>query len=521
MSTESRLTIHTAAAAAAAIALLLAGSGLTYLFMRNETRLSNPTHAITPGAAASRGAARPTVEAQRDAPLPDVVVPVSSEAVQRAGIVVAEVGTGAVTADLRLPGIVEPNAYRQVSVTPLVAGRITRVSAALGDRVRRGQTIAAVYSPQLAEAQARYISARAMLDAHERELQRTRKLADIGAASRQELERIHAEHDARGAAVESARSQLELFGMPASAIDALATNKDVNAIITVTAPADGIVTERSANVGLNVDPATKLFTVADLSTVWIVADVYERDFPRVHVGTNAHITTSALPELALSGRINYIDPQVDAATRTANVRIEVANPRGELRVGTYVDVVVSAAGRNVVPTIPRTAVQNVGDRTVVYLANSKTPGTFVEREVRLGSASGERVEVTSGLTPGESIVTEGSFFVRAERERLGLRSGGVLAASLGQTPVQSAKVIVNEQGFQPTRVSLRAGTPAQITFVRSTDATCATDVSFPSEKITRALPLNTPVLVELTPAKTGPIEFVCGMNMFKGVVVVE
>ena len=293
----------------------------------------------------------------------------------------------------------------------------------------RGQTLAEIYSPALAEAHTQYVSAQAMLDAHDRELQRTQKLVEIGAASRQELERIHAEHAAQTAAVQSARSQLELLGVSASALDNMASGRSVSATTDVPAPIDGVVTERGANVGLNVDPATKLFTVVDLSTVWVVADVYERDFSRIRVGSEAAITTSARPDLTLRGRVSYVDPQVSAGTRTAKARIEVPNPGGELRFGMYADVVVAGAPGTSTPGVPRSAVQNVGDRTVVYLANPKEPGTFVEREVRLGQASGEQVEVVSGVQPGDVVVTDGSFFVRAERERLGLRPGSSTNAS--------------------------------------------------------------------------------------------
>jgi len=155
--------------------------------------------------------------------------------------------------------------------------------------------------------------------------------------------------------------------------------------------------------------------------VWVVADLYEKDFSQVRVGSESAITTSAHPGLTLRGRVSYIDPQVSADTRTAKVRIEVANTSGELRLGMYADVVVAGVSGTSAPTVPRNAVQNVGDRTVVYLANPKEPGKFVEREVRLGQTSGQQVEVVSGVQPGDVVVTEGSFFVRAERERLGLR----------------------------------------------------------------------------------------------------
>jgi cobalt-zinc-cadmium efflux system membrane fusion protein len=531
MTNDTRVTMHKGAAALVAIALLTVGGGATYVLMRNDDRTGGQV-ADMPSPAGAEPSPRAAVTSS-NAPLPDVIIPLSQDAVDRAGIVVAPVTSGTTATELRLPGVVEPNAYRQVVVTPLVAGRVTKIGPALGDRVRRGQTLAEIYSPALAEAQTRYVSAQAMLDAHDRELQRTQKLVEIGAASRQELEKIHAEHAAQTAAVQSARSQLELLGVSASALENMAPSHSVSATTTVPAPIDGVVTERGANVGLNVDTATKLFTIVDLSTVWIVANVYEKDFSLVRVGSEVALTTSARPELTLRGRVAYIDPQVSDDTRTAKARIEVPNPGGELRLGMYADVVVAGASGASSLRVPRSAVQNVGDRTVVYLANPKEPGKFIEREVRLSPSSGEQVEVVSGVKPGDVVVTEGSFFVRAERERLGLRPA---AAGPSATPsralaatsredvdatVQNVKIMVNEQGYEPARVTLRAGVPARLTFLRTTDKTCGTEVVFPSLHIKRALPLNQPVQIELTPSTTGAIAFACGMNMLHGSVVVQ
>jgi RND family efflux transporter MFP subunit len=532
---ESRVTMPKGAAALVGFALVLTGAGASYLFMRGSPDIPEQMHGsagATPTTSPSGASPSSAPTAPKDAPLPDVIVSLSTEAVDRAGIVVAPVSSGTSAAGIRLPGVVEPNAYRQVAVTPLVSGRVTRVSAELGASVRRGQPLAQIYSPELAEAQTTYVSARAMLEAHDRELQRTRKLVEIGAASRQEMERIHAEHAAQTAAVQSARSQLELLGMSASAVEALGSGGKVNATTTVPAPIDGVVTERAANVGLNVNQATALFTVVDLSTVWIIADVYEKDFSRVRVGNDATVTTPAYPGLAVRGRISYIDPQVNLETRTAKVRVEVPNPRRELRLGMYADVVVAGSPGASMPVVPRSAIQNVGDRTVVYLANPKEPGRFTEREVRLGEASGEQVEVTSGVQPGDVVVTEGSFFIRAERERLGLRSTAAISADApaaapppasgnDTASIQRARIVVNEQGFDPAKVALRAGAPARLTFIRTTDKTCATEVVFPSLEMKRALPLNEPVLIEFTPAKAGEIAFACGMNMFGGMVVVQ
>ena len=534
MTGEARITMNRTVAAVAVVGLLLAGAGAAYVALRLGAVAGEPAVATPAGAAAgSRAAAAPAAGNARgplasDALLPDVPVTLGEDAVQRAGIVVAPVTRGTSSVDLRLPGIVEPNAYRQVVVTPLVGGRVTQVSAELGEPVRRGETMAQIYSPPLAEAQTRYVSARAMLEAHDRELQRTEKLVEIGAASRQELERIHAEHAAQSAALQAARSQLKLLGVSGATIGALDAGKSVEATSHVPAPLDGVVTERIANVGLNVDPATTLFTVIDLSTVWVVANLYEKDFSRVRVGSEAVVATPAYPNLALRGRVSYIDPRVDPATRTAKLRVEVPNPGGELRLGMYADVAITG-GTESVPMIPRSAVQNVGDRTVVYLADPEEPGAFVEREVRLGSASGEQVEVTAGVQPGDLIVTAGSFSVRAERERLGLRSGqgaapdarGTISAAPGADAMQSAKILVTEQGFEPAKVMLRPAAPAQLVFTRTTEKTCGTEVVFPSLGIRRALPMNESVTIEFTPKNAGEVAFACGMNMLRGAVVVQ
>ena len=261
--------------------------------------------------------------------------------------------------------------------------------------------------------------------------------------------------------------------------------------------------------------------------------MYERDFSRVRVGNDATVMTAAYPGLSLRGRVSYIDPQVHAETRTARVRVEVPNPRGELRLGMYADLVVAGAPGASVPVIPRSAVQNVGDRTVVYLANPKEPGQFRQREVRLGDPSGEQVEVTAGLQPGELVVTGNSFFVRAALQRLGpgpMPAGSPPGASSATPPAssgsdtagtQGATIVVNEQGFEPAQVALRAGTPARLTFIRTTDKTCGTEVVLPSLGIRRPLPLNEPVTIEFTPARAKDVAFACGMNMLRGAVLVQ
>ena len=521
MTTGTRVELRPSVLVLGGASLLALGVGAGYVVFA-ATYSSKAVPARAPAAVAP---ALPVGAAARTA----IVVPMSRDARTRAGVVLTPVETSAVGGSLRVPGVVEANAYRRVVVTPLAAGRVTRVGPQLGDRVVRGQTIAEIFSPELAEAQAGYVSARAELDAHDRELARMEKLVQLGSASRQELERVVAEHTARRTAVQSGASRLRLLGVPDEAIEHLgAGHIATNAALAILAPLSGVVTERPANVGLNVDAATPLATIVDLSTVWVMADVYEKDFGRVRVGMPATIKAEALPQLALTGKVAYIDPQISLETRTARVRVEVANPRQELRLGMLADVRLEVAARGSgALAVPRRAIQTLFDRTVVYVVNPASDGEFLERTVRLGDVTGDTVTVLAGLESRDVVVSDGSFHVRAERERLGLGEPAPtpeprqVAAQSDSKAVQTAKVTVTKDGFSPATVTLRAGTPARLTFVRTTDQTCATEVVVPSLKIKRALPLNTPVDVEFTPAKAGTIDFACGMGMFKGAIVVE
>jgi membrane fusion protein, heavy metal efflux system len=514
-------------AAVTGVALLLVALGALGMYFALR---GSPEPVTDPHAGMAMPPAAPEIGATpvSDVPLPDVTVTMSKEMVDRAGLVMATATTSAKSSFLRLPGLVEPNAYRRVEVTPLVSGRITAVHVELGAVVRRGQPLAQLFSPELAEAQKRFASARAQLAAQDREAARTERLAAIGAASQQELERVRADQMSMRREVEGARATLQVLGMSAAAVQSLAQGGTVAATVSVPAPIAGIVTDRSANLGLNVDPSMKLFTVADLSTVWVIANVQEKDFARVRVGSHAAVSAAAYPGLVLRGRVAYIDPEVNPETRTAQARIEVGNPQGRLRLGMYVDVDIETPGSTGTIIVPRTAIQAVGNRAVVYLAVANAPGQFIEREVRLGETIDDSVEVLSGLNAGDRVVAQGSFFVRAERERLGLRQAApstmtpprASTTARPQSALQQQRIIITEKGFEPARVTMRQG-PARLTFVRTTDATCATEVVVPSLNIKRALPLSTPVNVDVQLPRSGDVSFACGMDMLKGRVVIQ
>lgn len=493
--------------AAALLAGLLLGSAATFLVVRRTPAVPPPS-ATT---AAADTAATPPAGA--------TAVVLTADAIKRANIQVAPVVPRAVATQVRVPGTIEANAYKAVVVKALAAGRITRVAAELGMPVRRGANLAELYSPELSEAERAYVTAGAALAAHDRQLARTERLSEIGAASQQELEQAHAEHAAMVSALDGAQARLELLGVPRETIARLRESGGVSASITVVAPIDGVVTTREANVGLNVEAGAPLFTVVDLSTVWAVGSVFEHDAGTVHEGSRATVRIPGTSER--HGTVSYIDPRVSAETRATQVRVELPNPGGTLRLGMYADIVIDGGQPRLSVMVPVRAIQTVGSGAVVYVEDPQTPGRFVERPIQIGAELGDLREVISGVSTGERVVVEGSFFVRAERERIGPAAGGARSPEPADlSPKQQARVVVSTKGFEPDHVSFTAGAPARLTFLRSTDQTCATEIVLPGLNIKRVLPLNQEVSIEFVPTR-GELAFACGMGMFRGQVTVE
>jgi len=392
---------------------VVAGATWTERHSRRQPTGVAGTSAGSTGVQADRG------EAKSDEA---VEVSLTPEAVERAGIKTAAARRAAVSASVTIPGTIMSNAYRDTKVNALVGGVVRQVTVELGTAVTRGQPLSVIFSAELADAQMKYLAMQAMLNADHQKLERTQKLVALGAASRQELEEITAIHTGHETEVAAVRQRLLLLGLGPDDVSRLTDASHVVAEVTVRAPADGMVIARSANPGQVVSAGQELFTVTNLSTVWAIGDLYEQDFAAVRVGSEATVTVPATPGAPLRGRVAYIDPRVDPATRTAKVRVEVPNKGGDLRLGMYVTLSFETRSGGHVTLVPRDAVQAVGNRNVVYVLVEGGDGRFAERAVKLGAALGDSFEVLDGLKPGELVVTAGSFFLRAEAGRT--RSGG-------------------------------------------------------------------------------------------------
>jgi len=345
-------------------------------------------------------------------------VTVAPEVIERAGIKVDLVGAQPSTepsTSAATTGIVQANAYRATPVVSLVGGIVRTVSAELGQSVARGQTMAIVSSDELAQAQSQYLTAQADLEEHHKHHARTMKLVEIGAASKEELEQATTKLRSAESEVASQRQRLLLLGLSSQQINSLRSSAQVRSEVSLSAPVSGTVIARSVNPGEVIQADKEILKIADLSSVWVIGQVYEKDLGRIRVGSGATVTTEAYPGRIFRGKVSYVDPSLDPATRTAQVRIELANPGQMFKIGMYVNVAFATLGgaESTVPVVPSNAVQNINNRQVVFVATND-PNVFAMRPVRLGPETNGLFPVLEGLSVGERVVTEGSFLLRAE-----------------------------------------------------------------------------------------------------------
>jgi cobalt-zinc-cadmium efflux system membrane fusion protein len=319
---------------------------------------------------------------------------------------------------LRATGTVQPIDSRVASVRPLARGRIVEVHAKVGDRVKAGQTLAVFDNVEAGELIAQLQSARAELEQRKarlapasRQSERSRRLADIGAGSEKDFESSQAEQQeieasirSQQAAINGIEVRLRRFGISnASAPSSFLT--------ALKAPFAGVVTKAQASTGDFIDESREVFAVANLSQVWVQAEVYEKDLGRIRVGQNASITVDTYPNEHFNGRVAYISDVLDPQTRTARVRCEVANGDLKLKTDMFASIELPTKFDKQAVTVPTSALQEVEGKSVVFIRRSQIQ--FEKRDVEKGATVNGQTEITRGLKVGEPVVTQGSFHLKS------------------------------------------------------------------------------------------------------------
>jgi len=319
---------------------------------------------------------------------------------------------------------------RLAVIGPVNQGRLVRLYAGQGSRVKKGQKLADLESADIDQAEADYLKALADAENARRTsaaeiklaqetYDRTKMLYEKTIAPGKNLQ--SAEHDlevakataasslaSTKAALIAARRHLLVLGLKDSAIDALPTRRDLTASFSLNSPIDGIVVERNATIGATVGTDANLFKIIDISRVWVDANVFEKDLERVRVGQEVKLTVPAFPSANFSGRVILVNSVVDPDTRTVKIRTEVPNPDGRLKPDMFANVQIITDLKRKAISVPQSAVLEDGGKSVVFVAQE---GSYQKRQVIEGIKGNDQVEILDGLAAGDKVVVKGNYLL--------------------------------------------------------------------------------------------------------------
>jgi membrane fusion protein, copper/silver efflux system len=381
---EKKLFFLGAGAGVAAVAL----AGGVLAVRSGHVFASQPAPASTPMPAA-RAAQEPQQGTQ-----PGATVQMTPAEMTAAGVQVGDVRTAVLKTSIDAFGRVEQPESQLAAVSAWVGGRVDKLHVQYtGERVRRGQPVAELYSPEVATALEEYRLAQE---------HRSRLGESDDAYARAQADSL----------VDAGRRKLELWGITPEQISAPAAAGVPH--VTIYANADGTVVERKVTQGQYVNAGETLLTLADLSEIWIKADVYEDQLPQIHPGQDVDITAEALPNRTLHGHVQFIEPTTNPQTRTVPVHVHLPNPGMRLMPGMFVSATFISRASAPVPVVPRSAVLDTGTRKLVYI--SKADGVFEAREVKVGAPTEDVFPVMSGLKAGEKVVLNGNFMIDSQAQ---------------------------------------------------------------------------------------------------------
>lgn len=405
-----------------------------------------------------QGDAAPSGDAQSAFAVDKRLVRISTDAAHEAGLTVADVSERELDSDVSVTGEVLANANTQTHVTTPVTGRVTQILVKIGDHIEEGKPLMMVRSTDIQQAESDLLqgaqqvrsdlkqaliqidcdtaTAQAQLKLDEKVYQRLKGLFEEQIASKADFQTaetnflkdqitLRNQQQKRMATISlsnekmklvlgPAKTKLRLLGVSDQEIAEVMKTEVVDPMVAVPAPEDGIIVERLVNVGELVDPSKPLFTIGDFHSVWLKADVFEKDIPKIKLGQSIELSVDSFPDKVFSGKLDYVANQVDSDTRTLPVRAEVSNQQELLKPKMFARMKI-LVGQQRVLAIPVAAIQDTRTCKVVYVPVKGN--TYEERKVKLGSQCDDYVEVLEGLRAGEKVVTQGSFDLRAAAVR--------------------------------------------------------------------------------------------------------
>jgi membrane fusion protein, heavy metal efflux system len=329
-------------------------------------------------------------------------------------VTLMKVGQADIREVLRIPGSIQVDEQRMAKIGAPVTGRITDIDAVLGQHVKQGQALATLNSTELAQNQLVYIKALQQIDLQSKAVERARVLLEADVISKAEVQRRESELSAAKADLNAASDQLQVLGMTSQGVAKLLKTSQMHSFSTVTARISGTVISRKINLGQVVQPADELFIVADLSKVYAVAEVPERQIDLIEKGQEVDILIPSINEKPIKGKLVYVSDIVNPETRTVMVRSELSNLKREIKPDMLVSMLVQSKPIAKL-SVPVKSIVRQNDKSYVFVQISANK--YRLREVDVGDDFNGMLAIISGVEEGETIVTDGAFHLNNERKR--------------------------------------------------------------------------------------------------------
>ena len=330
----------------------------------------------------------------------------SDEEMKSAGVKVEELKAVPLSERVTVTAVIRPNQDRFANVAPRVPARITAVYAKLGDKVKPGQPLALLDSVELGEAHSAYQQAHSQFELAKADFERAQRLKTEDIIPEKDFLRARSDYEKARASLRAAEEKLKLLDASHAAAE-----RGRPSVFSVNAPFAGTVIEKDAVLGELAQPDKRLFTVADLSVLWIEASLFEKDLGRVRVGSSAAVSVAAYPGETFEGTLTYIASTMDRDTRTARARIEVRNTDGRLKPEMFATAAIDTPATRPVLALPQDAVLLVNGQPTVFVAEGEG---FKPRPVETSEKYGQRVVIARGLEPGERVATAGAYALKAQ-----------------------------------------------------------------------------------------------------------
>lgn len=328
---------------------------------------------------------------------------------QTTAIETAELSMKPMSIPISATAVIELNADRVAKISPRAPGKVIRLIASQGDRVRADQPLAHFDTPEIGQIWAEHIKAKSRVDLARKNLKREESLFEKNVSPEKDVLKARQELSEAAADLDLTKEKSRLLGIDLKPSAGAGKNYPV---IAISSPINGVVVEKTVSQGESVGPDKVLFTVADLSSLWVMVDIYERDLANLKVGTGVKVSTAAFPEKTFHGIISSIGDMLDEKTRTTKARVTVDNTGGLLKPGMFASVIIASGKAENILTVPAAALQRAGEKLIAFVARDAS--TFEKREVTVGPAINGMHQVLSGLKPGERVVTKGAFILKSE-----------------------------------------------------------------------------------------------------------